>query len=157
MAQHLTKREWIQFIAISALLASLAALAVPGPSSNVTEIAATLALGAIALFAGHRWGLLIVGAADVLLLGHVWPLLVFGNATGWTWAIAGAVLACAIPGLLFITVIIPRTVDLVLGPHSEWAHSAGVTCCALLLAVGVLLPALQFADSATAIALATAL
>ena len=140
--QHLQDTRRLVLIAAASLVASIMAMVLPGPSSGVTQIAAILAVGSLALFAGHRWGLMVVGVADVLLLGQIWPLLAFGHNPPWTWATAGVALTCAIPGVFIAVLTLPRMVELVLGPCTDRQHSAGVTCCAVLLAVGLVLPAL---------------
>ena len=73
--------EWLQlycmdkhspwWVSVSALLGAGAALALPGPTGPATAIASVLIIGALALLAGHTWGLLVVTSANVLLIGHL--------------------------------------------------------------------------------------
>src|SRR4051812_39447629 len=61
--------------AVPALLGAIAALALPGTTSPASAEAAMLAVGAIALLAGHTWGLLVALSSHVPLVGRVWPAL----------------------------------------------------------------------------------
>jgi len=130
------------WVALPAIAAAAAALALPGPTGSAAAIASVLSLGALALLAGHTWGMLVVAMADVLLLGHVWPVLAFSDgplATHWA---AAATLACTLPGLTLLGVAIPALVDVVLGDPGHRMHRVGVTVGSLALAAAVVLPAL---------------
>jgi hypothetical protein len=106
-------------------------------------MASVLSMGALALLAGHTWGLLVIAAADVLLLGHVWPLLAFSGDGGTHGQLAAATaLVSALPGLALLGVAMPALVDVVLDEPSERVHSAGVAMCAVGAALALVLPAL---------------
>jgi hypothetical protein len=100
-----------------------------------------LVLGALALLAGHTWGLLVVAAADVLLLGHVWPILAFHGSDPVGQAAAATALVSALPGLALLGVAMPALVDVVLGEPSERARSTGVALCSVGAALALVLPA----------------
>jgi hypothetical protein len=133
------------WVVASALLGAAAALCLPGPTGPAAAIAAVLAVGALALLAGHAWGLLVIVTADVLLLGHVWPTLAFSGpgalSSGATLAAATA-LATTLPGLTLLGVALPAMVDLVWGESSARSRSAGVATCALFMVLALVLPAL---------------
>jgi len=130
-------------VSVSALIGACAALALPGPTGNAAAIASVLIIGALALLAGHTWGLLVVAAADVLLLGHVWPLIAFSGAGGAQGALAAATaLVSALPGLALLGVALPALVDVVLDEPSERIRSAGVATFAVGAALALVLPAL---------------
>jgi hypothetical protein len=116
-------------------------MALPGPTGHSSEIATVLAVGALAMLAGHAWGLLVVVTADAMMLGALWPVLAFPEAqTSTGVAIATIVLLTALPGIALLGRTVPRTVEMVVGPRSARFRSAGVACCAVLLAVWVALP-----------------
>lgn len=131
------------WVTISALIGAAAALALPGPAGPATGVAAVLAVGALALLAGHAWGVLVTGTAQVVLVGNVWPLLAlqpppdaFGTA-----AIVTA-LVSALPGLAMIGWTLPAVVDVVLGEErGERARGYGVACGAVVMALVLVLPA----------------
>lgn len=131
-------------MAVSGLAGALIALAMPTAILQSAEIPVVLAVGALALLAGHAWGLLVVALADALLIGALWPVLAFPEAHG---AVAvglatGALLA-TVPGLLQLGRTVPRTVELLVGSSaSQRLRSTGVACCTALIAVWLVLPVL---------------
>ena len=142
MGRQFPWQRWYYAVAGAALLSALAALMLPGPSGDITEIAAVLLVGAVALLAGHRWGALIVAIADVLMLGKLWPVLAFGGTEASAAHITAATaLLGALPGLVLLGWTIPRTVEVVVGRPSGKLHAMGVRCCCVGLAVWVALPA----------------
>lgn len=122
---------------------SLAAILLP-TSVEASGIAAVLALGSLALLAGHAWGLPVVVAADVVLLGKVWPLVVYQE---WPPGLAVQVAACAalagaLPGLVALPRTLPGAVDLLAGRRPAPALRALAVGVSFVLAVGWLaLPA----------------
>lgn len=125
------------------MIGAFAAMAIPGPSGDATQIGSVLLVGALALLAGHAWGLLIVAVADALLVGTLWPVVVFAD-TESTRAIVAAYVALAgsVPGLVLLGRTLPRTVDMLVGRRSEKTRSAGVTACSFLIVVWIALPIL---------------
>ena len=128
------------WVAGSGLLGALAAM-LETTSGNLSEIAAVLAVGALAMLAGHRWGLLIVVIADVMLIGRMWPIVAFpDHQTTASVAIAIVALLSTLPGVVLLGRTMPKTVEVLLGRHSH-LHSTGVVCCSIFLAVWVVIPA----------------
>jgi hypothetical protein len=132
---------WV--VAGAGLAGSLAAIALPG-SSNTPEIAAVLALGALALLAGHGWALPVVVTADVILLGKVWPLVVFEWPPALGVQIAAyAALLGALPGLLLLHRALPHAVDLFVGSKtSPRLRVAAMALTSVLNAVWLVQPSL---------------
>jgi len=114
----------------------------PGPTGQATEIATVLVVGALAILAGHGWGLLVVVIADAMLMGRVWPIIAFPDSQT-SLAVGSATLAllCAVPGLVLLRRVLPRAVALLLGPRPRHWHEAAVASAAILLAIWVVLPA----------------
>lgn len=107
--------RWDAGIGLLGLAAALAAL--PLPTSGVTpEIAATLAVGAVALLAGQRWGLAVVVLADIALIGALWPRAVLHDPPSTEAQIGVLIgLAGAVPGLISLGRAAPALAELVLG------------------------------------------
>lgn len=129
-------------MAVPALLAAGAALSLPGPTGQETGIASILAVGAIALLAGHRWGLLIAAAAAVGLLGKVWPIVAAPDTSSWGLVAAWAAVVTAIPGVVLFFTTLPRTVELAIGRRDGRVHRAGTVAFAAAAAVWLLAPGL---------------
>lgn len=130
------------WVSVSALLGAGAALALPGPAGPATAIASILVLGALALLAGHNWGLLVVATANVLLLGHIWPILAFSGGSAFGHAAAATALVSTLPGLTLLGGAMPALVDVVLDRPSERVRSAGVATCHVGAVLALVLPAL---------------
>lgn len=73
--RRLRRERWL---GLTGLAAGLAALPLP-THAHSPELAATLAIGSIALLAGHRWGLAVMVVAEIFLIGAVWPLAVLAR------------------------------------------------------------------------------
>ena len=87
-------------LAITGLAAALAAMPLPG-NAHSPELAATLAMGELALLAGHRWGLAILIVAEIFLIGAVYPLAFLARPPSVAAQIAVAISVLgAVPGLL---------------------------------------------------------
>lgn len=65
----LTSERWT---AATGLLAALAILPLPAQAHS-PELAATLAVAAVAVLAGHRWALGALIVAEIFLIAAVWP------------------------------------------------------------------------------------
>jgi hypothetical protein len=89
------------WIGITALVAAMLALPLAQSSWHGPEVAATLAVSAVALLSGQRWAIALVFIAQVLLLPTICPRAFFGGVELWPARIAalGAVLM-VVPGLL---------------------------------------------------------
>jgi hypothetical protein len=147
MPRQLTMRTWAAWAGVPALAGAVAALALPGTTSAASAEAAMLAVGALALLAGHTWGLLVVVSSHVPLVGRLWPALaqVHGSAghpgdSSSAGAVA-VVLVTALPAVILGTLLLPRMVRHVFPDGSPRAHSLCVTGMALLLGASLVLPA----------------
>ena len=138
LAQTPDRETW--FYAGAGMIAAIAAMVLPD-TGHSSEIASVIAVGALALLAGHRWGLLIITIAEALLVGEVWPVLFFPTHQSAITVLVATITALSIvPGLVILGKTIPFTVDVLIGANSR-LRSPGVFCCSLLLAVWVVLPA----------------
>lgn len=101
-------------VAAAGLISALAAICTPAGDPETAEIAAILVVGALAMLAGHKWGLLVVVAADVVLIGQIWPAAIYQDPPDRA-ALAAVYtsLAGALPGLLLLYRAIPEAVDIV--------------------------------------------
>jgi hypothetical protein len=136
------------WVALPALGGAAAALLVPGASATANAGATMLAVGALALLAGHTWGLLVVVPSHLTLVGRLWPALALsgpGHAAAGgdlgTGAIA-VVLATALPALILSAVLLPRLVGHLLSDRSPRTRALTVAAAAVLLAASLVLPAL---------------
>lgn len=112
--------------AILALLSASATMAIPGPGSDLTGFSSVLIVGALALLAGHAWGILVIAAAEVLIVGEVYPIVIkmisihpvdsFGVATSLV------AIATALPGLVLFAATLPYTVEVVIGEKGSRAQ-----------------------------------
>lgn len=130
------------WMAIPALLAAGAALSLPGPTGQEAGIASILAVGAIALLAGHRWGLFIAAVAAVGLLGKVWPIVAAPGTSAWGLVAAWAAIATAVPGVVLFFAALPRIVELAIGRREGRVHRAGTVAFAVAAAAWLLAPGL---------------
>jgi hypothetical protein len=124
---------------------------VPGSGGPPAAGAACLAVGALALLAGHTWGLLVVVPAHVVLVGRLWPTIALSGASvataGETLAVA-VVLATLVPTLAFSAFTLPAVVGHLLPERTRRARSLVVAVGALALAAALVLPALTTPASA---------
>jgi hypothetical protein len=120
----------------------MAALTLPGPAGSAATIASVLAVGALALLAGHAWGLLIVAIAEVLLLGEVWPMVVFGDGELPPRVVAAVALGSALPGVVLLGRTLPALVDILLEDPPGHIRHMGVATGAVLAGLALVLPAL---------------
>jgi hypothetical protein len=119
-------------------------MAIPGYQADIAEVSAILAIGALALLAGHRWGILIVAAADLLLIGHVWPVAAFADRPEPYARIAACTaMLGALPGLLVFSRTLPHTVSLLLGPRLARARGAGTALCSAAALIFLTSPAIS--------------
>jgi hypothetical protein len=134
--------------AVPALLGAIAALALPGTTSPASAEAAMLAVGALALLAGHTWGLLVALSSHVPLVGRVWPALTHlqmpGSAGSDGAVTAGAVavvLVTAVPVVILSMVLFPKLVAHVVPGASPRTHAVATAIVAIALGASLVLPA----------------
>lgn len=87
------------WLALSGLVSAGLALPLAPSAWHGPEVAAILAVAAIALLAGQRWAVAVIVLAQLCLLPTVWPRAVLG-AGGSPRLIALATLTAIIPGVL---------------------------------------------------------
>ena len=112
----------LQLLALLGFAAAIAAMTIPGPATEVTGIATILALGSLALLAGHNWGAVVLSAGALVLVGKLWPLVFL--AAGSPDIAAVVTLALAIPGLALFAMTLPNTVEAVTGTSHRGAQLA---------------------------------
>ncbi|HET6611338.1 MAG TPA: hypothetical protein VFG83_05085 [Kofleriaceae bacterium] len=140
-------------MAVIALLAACAGFAIPGKTGELSGISTVLAVAAMATIAGHRWGVLVIAAADVALVAEVWPIVAHlvtipGYAhPEWTRAGAGFALALAAPGVVVFAITLPRTVTVLVGHRSGPRHDIGLAAAAILACAYLAVPAARIATT----------
>lgn len=134
----------ILWTAVPALVAAVAALVVAAAGSPAPAEGAMLAVGALALLAGHTWGNLVVVAAHVPLVGHLTfsTLPSAGGALPEHPLIAAVALGLAavalLPTLVFAGPAAPATLAQLSGgalSHTRATVAVGLVFVAPLLAV----------------------
>lgn len=137
-------RKWrastrlLQLLALLGFAAALATLVLPGPANEATGVASVLALGSLALLAGHQWGAVVVSVADLALVGKLWPA-VFLNADAPE-LFATIAFALAIPGLILFAVTLPTTAETILGKTSPRTQELAQVTLGVGSTVYMLLP-----------------
>lgn len=133
------------YVVLPALGGASAALLVPGVSGAATAGATLLAVGALAILAGHAWGLFVVLPSHLTLVGRMWPSVnhlhdhhISSLGTG---AIA-VVLVTALPALALSAILMPRITRHFMGRYAPRRQAAIVGVTALALAAAIVLPAL---------------
>jgi hypothetical protein len=86
-------------LAISGLVSGMLALPLAQSTWHGPEVAAVLAVSAVALFAGQRWAIALIVIGELFLLPTVWPRAFFGDDLTAR-LVALATLAAIVPGVL---------------------------------------------------------
>jgi hypothetical protein len=139
------------WVAVPALLGAAAGLIVPGVTGSTSAGAAVLGVGALALLAGHTWGLMVVLAAHTTLVGRLWPSVAHvgvgvsgvGGAQGA--ASIAVVLVTALPSIALTAILLPEVARLLFPERSRKTHGLFVAGVTLMLAASLVLPALDSA------------
>ena len=153
MGRHLSEMtrllRWSHSSLVFTLLAFLSAssaMAMPGPSSDITGFSSVLFVGAIALLAGHAWGILVIAAAEVLILGKAWPIvsdmITTGGLSSHTGATALIATISALPGLALFAVTLPFTIEVIIGAKDSRIQRPGEVVSSLAAAAWLLRPLL---------------
>jgi hypothetical protein len=154
LGRWLSRHAWLPWLS---LLAAGAALAIPGPTSDLSGIASILAVAGLALVAGHAWGKAIAGVASTTLVAHVWPIVATGQHSGWGTFATSAALLCALPAVVLFAATLPRSVPRLLGRFARTQSNSAAASVAILATLVALPlfdhPALR--ETRTAIAAAT--
>jgi hypothetical protein len=133
MGRHLSEMtrilRWRHANLVFALLAILcagSAMALPGPSGDITGFSSVLVVGAIALLAGHAWGILVIAAAELLIVGKAWPIVTDIITSGDLNSLAGGTALvttlAALPGLALFVVTLPFMVEVIIGEKDSKAQ-----------------------------------
>ncbi len=129
-------------LGVLGLVAALAALPLPTVAAT-PEIASVLAIAAVAVLAGHRWGVAILVVADVALVGALWPRAFLQDPPS-TIAQLGVVLglAGALPGAVMLRRMTPELALLVLGEESARGRAVSAALVPVIAVVWVAAPLL---------------
>jgi hypothetical protein len=115
----------------------------PGPAGTTAAAAALLAVGALAVLAGHTWGLLVSVPSHVTLVGRVWPTL--GDATTASTPQVGAtaiVLVTALPAMALIAFVLPQMARHLFPDRAPRTRALIVAASAMMLAAALVVPAI---------------
>ncbi|MEZ4402028.1 MAG: hypothetical protein R3B06_18505 [Kofleriaceae bacterium] len=109
-----------RWVALTGLAAAAAALALPTHAHN-PELAAVLAVAAVAALAGYRWGIGVVVVAEVFLVAAVWPLAILARPPSTAAQVAVAV-SClgALPGLRLLLAGADDVLDVLGVDSTRW-------------------------------------
>ncbi len=102
---------WERAVTVSALVAALLALPLP-PIDQGPEIAASLAIGAVIVLAGLRWGLALLGVTEALLVATFAPFVWSGDPGDPLRLVGAAAILATLPGLWSIRRAAPHWLDL---------------------------------------------
>jgi hypothetical protein len=121
------------WLALSGLVSAGLALPLAPSAWHGPEVAAILAVAAIALLAGQRWAVAVIVLAELCLLPTVWPRAVLG-AGGSPRLVAVATLTAIVPGMLAM----PRAAVALAAMTGRGGTERVCRCTQLgLLAIGV--------------------
>ena len=132
--------------ALLALLSAGSAMALPGPAVDITGFSSVLLVGAIALLAGHAWGVLVIALAEVLILGKSWPivseLITSGDMASFGAVAALTTMLSALPGLILFAVTLPFMVEVILGKKDSQAQRPAELLSSAAAVIWLLMPLL---------------
>ena len=130
---------WLTF---PGLAGALAALFVPGATSPTAAGGALVAMGALALLAGHAWGASVSVPSHVALAGHVWPDMASAPSPATRAAIV-IVLVTALPALALLRGVLRETATDLVGERRPRARNLFLAIAAAGLVAALVLPALR--------------
>jgi hypothetical protein len=132
-------------ISLTLLAGAGAALLLPEISGTAAAGAALLAVGALALLAGHTWGLMVSIPSHLTLVGRLWPHLSMIRGAEGSLRAAGTtlILITAIPALALAAVVVPQIVDHLLPGRTRRTRSLVVAGSTLALVAALVLPSLR--------------
>jgi hypothetical protein len=129
-------------LGVLGLVAALAALPLPTVAAT-PEIASVLAIAAVAVLAGHRWGVAILVLADVALVGALWPRAFLQDPPSTLAQLGVALgLAGALPGAVMLRRMTPALALLVLGEESARGRAVSAALVPVVAVVWVAAPLL---------------
>jgi hypothetical protein len=132
-------------IGLTLLAGAGATLLLPEISGTAAAGAALLAVGALALLAGHTWGLMVSIPSHLTLVGRLWPHLSLAqDADRSLHATATALLlVTAVPALALAAVILPQIAAHLLPRGTPRQRALVVAGSALALAAALIVPSLR--------------
>ena len=137
------------WMAVPALGGASAALIVPTLSSTTSAGATCLAVGALALLAGHAWGLFVVVPSHLTLFARLWPALTtthgpehLSHQGGLDAGAIAVVLVTALPALVLAGILLPQIIRHLFGHAPPRRQSFYVAAAAMLMLGALVLPAL---------------
>ena len=132
-------------LSVTLLAGAGAAMLLPEISGTAAAGAAVLAVGALALLAGHAWGLMVSIPSHLTLVGRLWPHLSLAHAPGGSLRAAATALlvVTAIPALALGAVVLPQIVRELLPDATRRLRAAIVAGAALALAAALIVPSLR--------------
>jgi hypothetical protein len=130
-------------ICVTAVAGAGATMLLPAMTGTAAAGAALLAVGAIALLAGHAWGLMVSIPAHLTLVGRIWPHLPLGDAKidAVHAAATAMVIVTALPALALAAVVLPQIARHLLPRGTARTRSLVVAGAAMALAAAMILPA----------------
>jgi len=133
--------------ALLALLSAASAMVLPGPAGQLTGFSSVLLVGALALLAGHAWGVLVIASAEVLILGKAWPIVSSIITSGEPVSGLGSAAAivttlAALPGLVLFAATLPFMVEVVIGRKDSAGQRPGELLSTAAAAIWLLQPIL---------------
>lgn len=124
---------------MTVLAGAAAALLLPETTGTAAAGAALLAVGALALLAGHTWGLMVSIPSHLTLVGRLWPQLSLAGGTLRTTATA-TILVTAVPALALAAVVLPQIAHHLLPSGTARSRALVVGGAAIALAAAMILP-----------------
>ena len=128
------------WIATTALVAGMAALPLAQSTWHGPEVAATLAVAAVAMLAGQRWAIAIIVVAQLLLLPTIWPRAFLGHADLVSRLPALISVFAVVPGILAMKRAAAALVMVTGVPRTRFAHRGLQLALTVGGVVAVLLP-----------------
>jgi hypothetical protein len=129
-------------VCVTAVAGAGAAVLLPDTSGTTAAGAALLAVGALALLAGHTWGLMVTIPAHLTLVGRLWPNLSLAtiDRSSLRAAATALVLVTALPALALAASVLPQIAQHLLPDATRRARAVVVAGAALALAAALVLP-----------------
>jgi hypothetical protein len=128
------------WVAATALVAGMAALPLAQSTWHGPEVAATLAVAAVAMLAGQRWAIAIIVMAQLLLLPTIWPRAFLGHADLLSRMPALISVFAVVPGILSLKRAAAALVMVTGVPRTRFVHRGLQAALTIGGLVAVLLP-----------------
>ena len=131
--------------ALLALISAASSMVLPGPAGQLTGFSSVLLVGALALLAGHAWGILVIACAEVMILGKAWPIvssIITSSESITSLGSAAAIVTtlAALPGLILFAATLPFMVEVVIGRKDSAIQRPGELLSTAAAAIWLLQP-----------------